>query len=72
MKTSDHNRMVRGKRKWAIGLVLRMGVGMTIFVFGGLALDRVLRTTPLFLLTGTILGAFLVFMDIVRSGQQNF
>lgn len=61
---------IRGETTGAIGLILRMGVGMAFFVFGGYALDRVFDTSPWLLVAGTVLGAALALGDLARRAHS--
>ena len=55
----------KGYKYLAAGL--RFAGGIVVFLFGGLLLDRALHTTPIFLITGTILGAVLGFLSVYRE-----
>ena len=55
----------KGYKYLAAGL--RFAGGIVVFLFGGLLLDRWLRTTPLFLILGTLIGAGLGFLSVYRE-----
>ena len=57
--------MGKGYKYLAAGL--RFAGGIVVFLFGGLLLDRVLHTTPLLLIVGTLLGAGLGFLSVYRE-----
>ena len=57
--------MGRGYKYLAMGL--RFAGGIVVFLFAGLFLDKKLGTTPVSLLTGTLLGAGLGFFSIYRE-----
>jgi len=50
-----------------MGLLLRTGVAMTIFVFAGYGLDRVLGTLPWFLMTGVLVGVVAMLFYMTRT-----
>ena len=56
----------------ALSAVMRMALGIALFVFGGYALDRVLGTSPWLLLAGTVVGAVAAVVDmVVRAGGND-
>ena len=57
--------MAQGNKYFAVGL--RFAGGVVAFTLGGYALDRWLRTIPLFTLLGTIGGAILSFLSVYRQ-----
>ena len=57
--------MAQGQKYFAVGL--KFAGGVVLFTMGGYALDRWLRTIPLFTLVGTIGGAVLSFLSIYRQ-----
>ena len=57
--------MAQGHKYFAVGL--RFAGGVVAFTLGGYALDRWLRTIPLFTLLGTIGGAVLSFLSVYRQ-----
>lgn len=56
-----------GKGYKYVAAALRFAGGIVVFLLAGLGLDRWLHTTPLFLLTGTVLGAVLGFLSVYRE-----
>jgi len=58
-----------GTRYLAAGL--RFAGAIVLFLLGGLALDSWLHTLPLFLITGTVLGAVLAFVSVYRELQAD-
>lgn len=55
-----------------LAVVLRMAVGLAVFVFAGYGLDVVLNTVPWLTLGGTVLGVLAVLADLVyRSRRGN-
>lgn len=50
-----------------LGAGLRFGGAIVMFLLGGLALDGWLKTKPLFLLVGTLVGAALGSLSIWRE-----
>lgn len=57
--------LAQGQKYFAVGL--RFGGGVVAFTLGGYALDRWLRTIPLFTIVGTIAGAVLSFLSVYRQ-----
>jgi len=57
--------MALGQKYFAAGI--RFAGGVVLFVLGGFGLDRWLGTTPLFTVTGTLLGSVLSFVSIYRE-----
>lgn len=62
----------RGNRGFGVGTqylaaAMRFAGAVVLFLFGGLALDRWLHTTPLFTLVGAALGAGLGFFSVYRE-----
>jgi F0F1-type ATP synthase assembly protein I len=55
----------QGYKYLAMGL--RFAGAIVVFVLGGLALDQWLHTLPLFLISGTVLGAVLGFLSVYRE-----
>lgn len=53
-----------------LGMVLRLGFGMALCVFGGYGLDHVLGTAPWLLVVGVVLGGTLVMLDLFRSSTS--
>ena len=59
---------------WVVGLRL-MGLGwyvaacIILGVVGGLGLDKLVGTTPLFILLGTVLGTVLAFWGLYKMVQ---
>jgi F0F1-type ATP synthase assembly protein I len=69
--TPDKDARRAGARRLSgLELGVRMGAGMALLVFGGYGLDRLLGTTPWFLLAGAIAGAALVMFDLVRRARR--
>ncbi len=60
-----------GQALGAFQILVRMGIGMALLVFGGYALDRVLGTFPWLLLTGTLIGAALMLYDLLRGARKS-
>jgi len=52
----------QGQKYFALGL--KFAGGVIVFVAMGFGLDRVLGTTPLFIVTGTLAGATLSFLSV--------
>lgn len=50
-----------------LAAAMRFAGAIVMFLFGGLALDRWLKTTPLFTLLGAGLGAVLGFLSVWRE-----
>ena len=57
--------MAQGHKYFAVGL--RFAGGVVAFTLGGYALDRWLRTIPLFTIVGTIGGTVLSFISVYRQ-----
>ena len=57
--------LAQGQKYFAVGL--RFAGGVVAFTLGGLALDRWLKTIPLFTLVGTLGGAVLSFISVYRQ-----
>jgi F0F1-type ATP synthase assembly protein I len=56
-----------GKGYKYLAMGLRFAGAILVFLFGGFFLDRWLHTTPVFLLSGTFLGAGLGFLSVYRE-----
>lgn len=50
-----------------LAAALRFAGAVVLFLFGGLALDRRIGTTPLFTLVGALGGAVLGFLSVYRE-----
>jgi F0F1-type ATP synthase assembly protein I len=50
-----------------LGVALRFGFGVVIFVLAGYGLDRWTGLLPLFTVVGTILGSVLSFVSVYRE-----
>jgi len=50
-----------------LAAALRFAGAVVLFLFGGLALDRWIHTTPLFTVGGALLGAVLGFLSVYRE-----
>ena len=57
--------LAQGQKYFAVGL--RFAGGVVAFTLGGYALDRWLKTIPLFTLVGTVGGAVLSFLSVYRQ-----
>ncbi len=70
MRGDGRPRRGRPPRLAAVQLLLTMGVGMAILVFGGYALDRALGTSPWFLLAGTVSGVAFIMYDLLHRARR--
>jgi F0F1-type ATP synthase assembly protein I len=59
------NGLAQGQKYFTVGL--RFAGGVVAFTLGGYALDRWLKTIPLFTLVGTVGGAVLSFLSVYRQ-----
>lgn len=50
-----------------LAAAIRFAGAIVMFLLGGLALDRWLKTTPLFTITGALVGAVLGFLSVYRE-----
>jgi len=57
--------MAQGQKYFTVGL--RFAGGVVAFTLGGYALDRWLKTIPLFTIVGTVGGAVLSFISVYRQ-----
>jgi len=57
--------LAQGQKYFTVGL--RFAGGVVAFTLGGYALDRWLRTIPLFTIVGTMGGAVLSFISVYRQ-----
>lgn len=55
----------QGQKYFAVGL--RFAGGVVAFTLGGYALDRWLKTIPLFTIVGTVGGTVLSFVSVYRQ-----
>ena len=53
-----------------VSLGLTFAGGIVVFLFLGFWLDRLLGTTPIFILIGTFLGTILSFLSVYRKLQD--
>ena len=53
-----------------VSLGLAFAGGIIFFVAVGFGLDRLLGTTPIFIVVGTFLGAILSFISVYRRLQE--
>jgi F0F1-type ATP synthase assembly protein I len=66
MADQRHNRGFSGGNQY-LAAAMRFAGAVTLFLIGGLWLDRRLRTTPLFTLVGALGGAVLGFLSVYRE-----
>jgi F0F1-type ATP synthase assembly protein I len=66
MTDPGHNRGF-GDGNQYLAAAIRFALAVTLFLFGGLALDKRLRTTPLFTIVGALGGAVLGFLSVYRE-----
>lgn len=66
MADRGHNRGF-GDGNQYLAAAMRFAGAVTLFLLGGLALDRRIRTTPLFTIVGAFTGAVLGFLSVYRE-----
>lgn len=54
-----------------LAAAMRFAGAVVMFLFGGLALDRWLKTTPVFTLVGALGGAVLGFLSVYREYRSD-
>lgn len=54
-----------------LAAAMRFAGAVVMFLFGGLALDRWLRTTPLFTIAGALIGAVLGMLSVYREIKRD-
>jgi F0F1-type ATP synthase assembly protein I len=53
-----------------VSLGLTFAGGIVLFMFVGLGLDRLLKTMPVFTITGTLVGTVLSFLVVYRKLEE--